>query len=136
MISKLTLFRDSGQWPTLGETEISPKDPKVDPEADSKEAPKGGDEAPQGEEQPEAVVPPVEEEADELLLDPEPKDLIPEAEAKKRNRAWEDFVKKEVHEISKEVPVVNITFMEPIASRHHRMRLQRHCRSCMLGHGP
>ena len=106
------------QWPILGETEISPKDPQVDPEADSKEAPKGGDEAPPGEEQPEAVVPPVEEEADELLLDPEPKDLIPEAEAKKRNRAWEDFVKKEAHEISKEVPVVNITFMEPIASRH------------------
>ena len=29
------------QWPSLGEREISPKDPKVDPEADSKEAPKG-----------------------------------------------------------------------------------------------
>ena len=56
-----------------------------------------------------------EEEADELLLDPEPKDLIREAEAKKRNRAWEDFVKKEVHELPKEVPVVNINFMEPIA---------------------
>ena len=60
----------------------------------------------------------MEEEADELLLDPKPKDLIPEAEAKKRNWAWEDFVKKEVHEISKEVPVVNKKFMEPIASRH------------------
>ena len=97
------------QWPPPGETEISPEDPKVDPAADSKEAPKGGDEAHPGEEQPEAVVPSVEEEeADELLLDPEPKDLIPEAEAKKRNRAWEDFVKKEVHEIPKEVPVVNI----------------------------
>ena len=104
--SEVRLDRDhsSASVANSGETEISPKDPKVDSEADSKEAPKGGDEAPPGEEQPEAVVPPVEEEADELLLDPEPKDLIPEAEAKKRNRAWEDFVKKEVHEISKEVP--------------------------------
>ena len=45
------------QWPTPGETEISPEDPKVDPAADSKEAPKGGDEVHPGEEQPEAVVP-------------------------------------------------------------------------------
>ena len=68
----------------------------------------------------EKVVPDVEDmkASEGLLLDPEPKDLIPEEEARKRNQAWEEFVKKEVKEISKDVPVVNITFMEPLASRH------------------
>ena len=70
--------------------------------------------------QKEEVVPEAEEveASGELLLDPEPRDLIPEEEARKRNQAWEEFVKKEVKEISKDVPVVNITFMEPLASRH------------------
>ena len=105
------------QWPTPGETEALPKDPKEDPEAGSKDVPKGGDDVPPAAEPPAELVP-VEKEPEDLLLDPEPKDLIPEAEAKRRNQAWEDYVKNEVQEISKEIPVINVTLMEPIASRH------------------
>ncbi|CAL1144277.1 unnamed protein product [Cladocopium goreaui] len=87
------------QWPSPGEKEdstaaVEPQKEEVVPEAEEVEA------------------------SGELLLDPEPRDLIPEEEARKRNQAWEEFVKKEVKEISKDVPVVNITFMEPLASRH------------------
>ena len=44
--------------------------------------------------QEEKVVPDVEdmEASGGLLLDPEPKDMIPEEEARKRNQAWEEFV--------------------------------------------
>ncbi|CAL1167089.1 unnamed protein product [Cladocopium goreaui] len=87
------------QWPSPGEKEdsteaVEPQKEEVVPEAEEVEA------------------------SGELLLAPEPRDLIPEEEARKRNQAWEEFVKKEVKEISKDVPVVNITFMEPLASRH------------------
>ena len=87
------------QWPSPGEKEdsteaVEPQKEEVVPEAEEVEA------------------------SGELLLDPEPRDLIPEDEARKRNQAWEEFAKKEVKEISKDVPVVNITFMEPLASRH------------------
>ena len=81
------------QWPTPGETEVLPKDPKEDPAAGSKDIPKGGDDVPPAAEPPAELVP-VEEEPEDLLLDPEPRDLIPEAEAKRRNQAWEDYVRK------------------------------------------
>ncbi|CAL1162674.1 unnamed protein product [Cladocopium goreaui] len=83
------------QWPSPGEKEdsteaVEPQKEEVVPEAEEVEA------------------------SGELLLAPEPRDLIPEEEARKRNQAWEEFVKKEVKEISKDVPLVNITFMEPL----------------------
>ena len=54
---------------------------------------------------------------DDLFGPEEPKELISVEAARKRNQKWVEAIKKEAQELSEPVPVVNLTFLEPIASR-------------------
>ncbi|CAL1140151.1 unnamed protein product [Cladocopium goreaui] len=60
---------------------------------------------------------PVEAKMDDLFGPEEPKELISVEAARKRNQKWVEAIKKEAQELSEPVPVVNLTFLEPIASR-------------------
>jgi len=53
---------------------------------------------------------------DDLFGPEEAKELISAEAAQKRNQKWVEAIRKEAQELSEPVPVVNLTFMEPIAS--------------------
>ena len=93
------------KWPVPGEKR------ELEPKAPGEEDEKGKDPPPESEHGP-----PIEG-LEDLLEDPEPKELVSEEVAKKKNQAWKDFLKKEARSASEEIPVENVTFMEPIASR-------------------
>ena len=93
------------KWPVPGEKR------ELEPKAPGEEDEKGKDPPPESDHGP-----PIEG-LEDLLEDPEPKELVSEEVAKKKNQAWKDFLKKEARSASEEIPVENVTFMEPIASR-------------------
>ena len=93
------------KWPAPGEQQGS--DPKAPEKGDEKEK----DPLPESEHGPPA------EGLEDLLEAPEPKEVVSDEIAKRKNQAWQEFLKKEARSASEEIPVVNVRFMEPIASR-------------------